>query len=176
MPVTGTGPQTQGPRRSHYGTAAMNPWIANRAHPGSGHAPSGYGPGGDGLTPWLGVPITRQGALRSVQLDNLGILPRRLVGFAACMHRATVDRATWQQISRRSGLLDPTGWGQRYEGVVQQRFVDVPLWSVLGPPRATSGLNRNQFRKTQPFVKAQALAQALANSAQAILRSRGANG
>lgn len=132
-----------------------------------------------GLAPWLpgAVPPTRQGALRSVQLDNLGALPQMLAGYSATMHCATTQRPLWQQLSRRAWTVDPQGWATRYEAVVYQKFVDVPIFAVLGPPRHTGpGINRNQFRKAQPFVRAQGLATALAQSASAILRSRGANG
>jgi hypothetical protein len=154
-------------RKTHAGTAAFAPWMERRAHPGTGTPEPAASAG---LAPWLAGPRP-QHAGHNPQLDNAGSWPQRLVRFSSMLHRPTIDRSTWQQGDARVGWRSAP-WASYYHYKTHETYVDVPLWAVLGAPgmisRSSSIGNYGPFRRAQPAVKAQSLAQALAASAAAI--------
>jgi hypothetical protein len=150
-------------RSTHVGVAALDPYSSDAP------SPAAYGPP---LDYWL--PFRRvQEPLHSVQLDARDMIPQYLVAWSGQMRIATTDRRLYGSLrqEQRWGV-----WGAFYEKIVRQRYVNVPLYTVLGPPRATSGLNKAAFRRAQPQVKGLSLAQALQNAANTVARVRGAQG
>jgi hypothetical protein len=169
-----TSQKTQPPQSTHTGIAAFNATIERRGEPGAAFpdAAASYG-----LGAWL-APMRPQHSGHSPSLDARGDWPFRITGFGAQMHRATIDRTTYMQLSRRRDVASAgTGWGTRLHQIVQRRYANVPIWAVLGPPgqlsRMTSKGNYPPFAKAQPNVRAKGLAAALNASAQAIQQARG---
>jgi hypothetical protein len=171
---TGQGTQPDA-RGTHAGAAAFNPQIAALAESGTGYP---NGAAWAGLVPWLSAggnaSWQTQHMGHSPFLDNRGSWPQRLVGFSAGLHRATVDRATYQQGYHRRGW-NPASFADDYHYLNRKRYTNVPVWAILGAPGNVSRSMRNQdsFRRAQPIVKSQALAASLAQNAKAILAARG---
>lgn len=169
-----TSQKRQPPQGTHVGLSAFDADMERRAQPGSGF-PSGSAEGG--LLAWLG-PVRGQHSGHTPQLDARRMWPFRITGFAATMHKPTIDRNLYQQLTtRRDVASGGAGWATRYHQIVQRRYVNVPLWAVLGAPgqlaRMSSKGNFPAFAKAQPGVRARSLAAALNASAQAIQQARG---
>lgn len=155
-------------RQTHKGTAAFLPWIQQRGQ--AGH----QGPSRDaasGASSWLSGPV-KQHSGRSPQLDSVGRYPYQLITAQNWLHRAARDRGLYRQLDARRGYQGAEEWAGYYHQRTHEKYVDVPLWAVLGAPgtvnRTSSLGNYSPFRRAQPAIKAQSLAQALAASARAI--------
>lgn len=159
------------------------------------NAPEQSGPVVPGLRFWTDAQPHPRGNLRSPQLDRAGGPIGSLVGFSASMHAAvprghaslretapakgrvlynpTIRPALRGQEEKRTDAIVWGRWGDVTHKIAQQRWVDVPLWAVVGPPRFSAGRNRDAFRRPQAGVKVLSLAQALRNSVAAIAKARG---
>lgn len=155
-------------RQTHRGTAAFLPWIAQRGqagHQGVAREAS------TGAASWLSGPI-KQHAGHNPQLDAKGNYAAALIQASGWLHRAASTRTLYRQLDARRGYQGAPEWAGYYHQRTHEKYVDVPLWAVLGAPgtvnRTSSLGNYSPFRRAQPAVKAQSLAQALAASARAI--------
>ena len=154
-------------RQTHAGIAAFMPWIAQKGQ--AGHT----GPtreASTGAMSWLHGPI-KQHSGHNPQLDMANGYAAGLIRASGWLHRAASNRGLYRQLDSRVGWGDRE-WAGYYHQRTHEKYVEVPLWAVLGAPgtvnRTSSIGNYTPFRRAQPAVKAQSLAQALAAAANAI--------